>query len=35
MSIPLLSVNNLTLGWRQGHEVKRVVHNVSFQVNAG
>ena len=35
MSIPLLSVNNLTLGWRQGNEVKRVVHNVSFQINAG
>ncbi|WP_336283375.1 ABC transporter ATP-binding protein [Cronobacter dublinensis] len=35
MSEPVLDVRNLSLGWRHGRDVRRVVHNVSFSVAPG
>ena len=35
MSEPVLNVRNLSLGWRHGRDVRRVVHNVSFSVAPG
>ncbi|EKS1844616.1 ABC transporter ATP-binding protein [Cronobacter muytjensii] len=35
MSEPVLNVRNLSLGWRHGCDVRRVVHNVSFSVAPG
>ncbi|ELY5849989.1 ABC transporter ATP-binding protein [Cronobacter turicensis] len=35
MSEPVLDVRTLSLGWRHGRDVRRVVHNVSFSVAPG
>ncbi|MCS3431444.1 ABC transporter ATP-binding protein [Klebsiella sp. BIGb0407] len=35
MTAPLLKINDLNIAWRQQRTHKRVVHDVSFELNAG
>ena len=35
MTTPLLKINDLNIAWRQQRTHKRVVHDVSFELNAG
>ncbi|WP_300004902.1 ABC transporter ATP-binding protein [uncultured Cedecea sp.] len=35
MTTPLLKINDLSIAWRQQRTHKRVVHDVSFELNAG
>lgn len=35
MTTPLLKINDLNIAWRQQRTRKRVVHDVSFELNAG